>query len=149
MNKDKNTVTVMINNKAYEVEVKDISARPIIAVVNGEEYTVQVGTSGQKVSPTPETIKEKAEPKVSVKQTPKPQTPTTPSLGGITAPLPGDVVEILVNPGDEVKAGQVICVLEAMKMRNSVRTPRDGKIASVEVSVGQSVAHGAALVSFE
>ena len=149
MNNDKKNVTVLVNNKEYKVEIKDISARPIIAVVNGKEYTVQVETGGQKVSIIPEMPQGKPKGETRIKQTQTTQTPSMASLRGITAPLPGDVVEILVKPGDKVKAGQVICVLEAMKMRNSVRTPRDGKIASVDISVGQSVGHGVVLVSFE
>jgi len=63
--------------------------------------------------------------------------------------MPGDIVAVEVRPGVSVSAGDVICVLEAMKMKNLIRAPRDGVIASVEVSPGQSVDYGAVLVKFE
>jgi biotin carboxyl carrier protein len=67
----------------------------------------------------------------------------------LTAPLPGTIVEIFVKAGDEIEAGQVILVIEAMKMKNSIRSTRAGKAAQVLVSAGQTVAHKQALVKFE
>ena len=49
----------------------------------------------------------------------------------MTAPLPGTVIEIFVKPGDQIEAGQVVLVIEAMKMKNSIRSTRAGKIAEV------------------
>ena len=67
----------------------------------------------------------------------------------ITAPMPGDVVEVLVKPGDRVKVGQALCVLEAMKMKNLIRSPIERTVARVDVSPGQSVEYGAVLVTFQ
>jgi biotin carboxyl carrier protein len=63
--------------------------------------------------------------------------------------MPGVIVEILVRSGDWVKYGQPLGLLEAMKMRNILRSPRDGVIATVEVSPGQTAAHGQVLLTFE
>ena len=65
-----------------------------------------------------------------------------------TSPLPGTVIEIFVKPGDKVEAGQVIVIIEAMKMKNSIRSVYSGTIGEVLVSAGQSVAHKQALIKF-
>jgi propionyl-CoA carboxylase alpha chain len=54
-----------------------------------------------------------------------------------------------VRPGDEVGLGQDLCVLEAMKMKNPIRSPRAGRIASVNVNPGQTVKHHDVLVEFD
>ncbi len=66
----------------------------------------------------------------------------------VLAPIPGVIIAISVKPGDSVTRGQELCVLEAMKMKNAIRATRDGKIAEIHVSVGQTVNHSAPLVSF-
>ena len=63
--------------------------------------------------------------------------------------MPGDILEVRVQPGDQVNPGDVVCVLEAMKMKNMIRSASGGKVASVEVSPGQAVEYNAVLVTFE
>jgi multidrug efflux pump subunit AcrA (membrane-fusion protein) len=65
------------------------------------------------------------------------------------AAMPGRVLRILVAPGEQVTQGQALLVLEAMKMENEVKSPRDGVIAAVEVSAGKAVSAGEILVKFE
>ena len=65
------------------------------------------------------------------------------------APLPGTIIEIFVKAGDEVESGQVVLVIEAMKMKNSIRSTREGKVSAVLVSAGQTVTHKQALMEFE
>ena len=62
--------------------------------------------------------------------------------------MPGVVLEVNVKPGDKVVRGQQIAILEAMKMQNSIKSPRAGTIAEVCVAAGQAVGHGDALVRF-
>jgi len=64
----------------------------------------------------------------------------------IDSVMPGKVVRVLVAPGDEVRAGQGVVVVEAMKMENEISAPRAGRVKSVEVSPGQNVETGARLV---
>ena len=61
--------------------------------------------------------------------------------------MPGKVVRVLVKPGEAVKPRQVLVVVEAMKMENELRAARDGTVAGVFVSEGQSVEAGTALVT--
>jgi propionyl-CoA carboxylase alpha chain len=67
------------------------------------------------------------------------------AAGSLVAPMPGTVVRVVAAPGDVVAAGQVLVVLEAMKMEHSVRSPHDGTVAEVRVSTGQAVDSGAVL----
>lgn len=71
------------------------------------------------------------------------------SGGQVTAPMPGKITRVLVQPGDEVHAGQGIIVVEAMKMENELAAPRDGRVAAVPVSEGDPVDAGAVLVVLE
>ena len=114
-----------------------------MAVVDGETFEIQpeteLGTSPISESPS----KTKPAP---VKST----APTPPAVSGKTllAPLPGTVTEIFVLPGAKVEAGQPVCVIEAMKMKNTIRADRTGTIAGVLVTPGQSVKHKQVLVEF-
>lgn len=139
--------TVTIENKSYEVDVEDVHARPIIARVNGERFEVQPN-SLDEILPVREA---KAAPSQEIR-TPAVHNigPVTMSANGneLTAPLPGTVVEVFVKVGEEIDAGHVVLVIEAMKMKNSIRSTRAGKIAELLVSAGQTVAHKQSLVSF-
>jgi biotin carboxyl carrier protein len=67
----------------------------------------------------------------------------------IAAAMPGKIVRILVKVGDEVVAGQGIIVVEAMKMQNELKAPRDGRVTAIEVSENDSVNAGAVLATIE
>ena len=66
----------------------------------------------------------------------------------LTAPLPGVIVAILVREGESVTHGQELCTLEAMKMKNAIKSNRDGKIDVITVNVGDQVNHGQVLMTF-
>ncbi len=132
---------VSIAERSYEVEIEDIHARPIIAYVDGQKFEVHPET-GNKPEVQAEAIESKP---VLVPTQPAVQTG---NVNELTAPLPGTIIEIFVKPGDEIEAGKVVLVIEAMKMKNSIRTTRGGKVAEVLVSPGQTVTHKQALVRF-
>jgi biotin carboxyl carrier protein len=67
----------------------------------------------------------------------------------LTAPMPGKIVRILVAPGDEVRAGQGIIVMEAMKMQNEMKSPKDGKVQKIMTSEGSTVNPGDTLAVIE
>ncbi len=68
------------------------------------------------------------------------------SANAVTAPLSGSVSRILVEEGDQITAGQVLCVLEAMKMETEITAPADGSVARILVAKGDAVAGGEALM---
>ncbi len=76
-----------------------------------------------------------------------------PGTGGsefvVPAPMPGLVRHVMVAPGDLVVAGQVLLMLEAMKMENEIRSPRDGKVLSIDVAAGGAIEKGRPLVHLE
>jgi glutaconyl-CoA/methylmalonyl-CoA decarboxylase subunit gamma len=132
---------VRVADQYYEVEIEDIHARPIIARVENQEFKVSP-EDGAKLA----IQKERKELK-SVELSKKPLSPNT-TPGELTAPLPGTVIEIFVRTGEYVEAGQVMLIIEAMKMKNSIRSTRAGKITEVLVSAGETVAHKQTLVRF-
>jgi pyruvate carboxylase subunit B len=67
----------------------------------------------------------------------------------VTAPMPGLVVRVEVEPGERVAAGQGVVIVEAMKMENELKAPADGVVASVAVQAGQTVEKGAVLLTLE
>jgi acetyl-CoA/propionyl-CoA carboxylase, biotin carboxylase, biotin carboxyl carrier protein len=66
--------------------------------------------------------------------------------GAVTVPMQGTIVKVLVSEGDEVEAGQAVCVLEAMKMENNIATDKSGTVKEVKVTAGQSVGSGDVVV---
>ena len=82
-----------------------------------------------------------------------PKAPAAPAAAGagekVTCPMPGNILAVNVNVGDSVKEGQVLMVLEAMKMENEIMAPCSGKITSVGVTKGATVESGALLCTIE
>ena len=117
-------LNVKINETTYTVEIEDLNARPIVAIVDGERFEV-VPENGNHVQA-------KKEAGTGTESAPKKAEPVAPSSNEkvLPAPLPGTVTEIFVKPGDEIESGQVVCVIEAMKMKNSIRSTREGKVSA-------------------
>ena len=114
--------------------------------VNGNVYdvTVEEGAAGSTPAAAP-----KAAPKAAPQAAAAPKAAAPAGAGAvkITAPMPGKIVAVKVNAGAAVKKGQVILVLEAMKMENDVVAPQDGTLASVDVATGASVEAGSVLAT--
>lgn len=122
-------------------------AKQYTVTVNGNVYDVIVEEVGATVSAPVAPVSAPA----PVSATPAPAAapapvaaPAAPAGSGepVEAPLNGTVLSVNVNVGDTVKAGDVLCVLEAMKMENDISAPRDGKITSVVASKGSTVNAG-------
>ena len=77
---------------------------------------------------------------------PAPAAPAAPAEGAtITSPMPGNILAVNVTPGASVKKGDVLMILEAMKMENEIMCPQDGKVVSVAVTKGSTVETGTLL----
>ncbi len=72
--------------------------------------------------------------------------PTAHTGGDIVAPMPGTILSVAVTVGQQIEAGHVVCVLEAMKMKNPIRATHSGAVSEIVVQAGQTVAHGELLV---
>src|SRR5215216_1719083 len=132
---------VNVADKSFEVEIEDIHARPVIARVDNQKFEVRPEDEPKQRS------------KMEQREYKPNQFSNQPSSSNagpneLTAPLPGTVIEIFVKVDDSIEAGQVILIIEAMKMKNSIRSTRAGKITDVLVSAGQTVAHKQVLVRF-
>ena len=107
--------------------------------VNGTTYEVLVEEAGEVVAAP--VVSAPAVPTVT---TPAPKTTPAAASGAqgankVTAPMPGTILNVLVTVGQTVKKGDVICVLEAMKMENDIPAPCDGVVASVAIQKGATV----------
>lgn len=114
--------------------------------VNGTVYEVSVeeGSTGAVSAPAaPASVSKKAAP---VKAAPKAAAGTQGAVK-VNAPMPGKILAVKANAGQAVKKGDVLVVLEAMKMENEIVAPQDGTIASVNVTVGSSVEAGEVLAT--
>jgi len=132
---------VKVADQYYEVDIVDIHTRPIIARVGDQEFEVSP-EDGAKLA----IQKERRE--IKSVELPKYSSSPNTTTSELTAPLPGTVIEIFVKTNEYIEAGQIILIIEAMKMKNSIRSTRAGKIAEVLVSAGQTVAHKQILVRF-
>ena len=144
---------VAIKNKSYVVEIEDINVRPVIAHVEGQRFEVipdtdPVGSAGKPEHTSSNPAKHKKEAK-EVKYFDLRKPDPNQNVNELTAPLPGTVIELFVKENDIIEAGQVIVIIEAMKMKNSIRSTRAGRIAEVLTGVNQTVAHKQVLVKFE
>ena len=122
--------------------------------VNGTTYEVIVEEAGSvataPVYTAPVVSAPVAAPAAAPAAAPTPKAAPAASAAGatkVTAPMPGTILGVNVTAGQAVKKGDVICVLEAMKMENDIPAPCDGVIASVNVQKGASVASGDLLAS--
>ena len=122
--------------------------------VNGKSYEVEVEEVGAPASSAPKTAPKAqaapaaaAAPKAAPKAEAKPA-PVAASAGQevVEAPMPGNIWKVLVKEGQEVKEGDVLLILEAMKMENEILSPKDGVVSKLATSEGAAVNTGDQLV---
>lgn len=122
-------LTVTVNGVAYDVTVEETAGGAVAAPA---------------AAPAPA-------PAAAAPAAPAPAPAAAPagSTGAVAvnAPMPGNILDVRVKPGDSVKAGDTLLILEAMKMENEISAPQDGTIASVNVSKGDTVNSGDLLCS--
>ena len=123
---------VTLNGRTYEVEVEAGKAMLL------DEYEAVVPTAAPVAAPAaPAAAPAAAAPAAAA---------VTAAGEAVNAPMPGTILKVNVTQGQAVKAGTLLCVLEAMKMENEIMAPKDGTVAQVVVSKGASVNTGDALV---
>ena len=139
-----------INGNKYNVTIGDIEENIAHVEVNGVPYTVEM----EKAPAAPKKV---VRPVVAAAPAaaaaPEPAKVSRPAGGGgksgIKSPLPGVILQVKVNVGDQVTKGQVLMVLEAMKMENNIPSDRAGKVVAINVSKGDSILEGTDLIVIE
>jgi biotin carboxyl carrier protein len=144
------TFDVTIGGKTYHVEVPDPGATPLQVVVDGQAFEVEIAGTEGWVAPQATNASMHAPPPTA-RRAPQPQAtqPGCTSVEETCAPMPGTILSVDVHQGQRVEAGQVVCVLEAMKMKNPIRAARGGTVLELAVQVGQNVSYGDLLVRLD
>ena len=140
-----------INGNNYSVDINEVEGQEIKLEVNGTPYTVTVDKEMRAQRPRTTTIinNNNAAPRVSaaagdVQRSSAPRPGSAAGGTKVTSPLPGTILDVFVNVGDQVKVGQTVVLLEAMKMENNIDT--EGTVTAVNVRKGDSVLEGEALI---
>lgn len=151
-----------INGNEYTVAVIDLDGNTAAVEVNGTSYKVDI--LGEELNITPRPAAKPAAPVAPAPQTqaaapapvaqtapadqPAAPAPAQPAGNGkpILSPLPGVILDLKVNVGDQVKAGQTVAVLEAMKMENNINAEHDGVVTAIKVNKGDSILEGAEIL---
>lgn len=127
---------VTVNGNTYEVEVEELQG--------GQSVSVPVA---QVVTPVQTVVQTPVAAPVAAPAAPVQQAVAPAGSNVIEAPMQGKIVGVKVSVGTAIKAGDVVAILEAMKMENEIVSPFSGTVASVNVTDGQSVEAGDLLVS--
>ena len=144
----KNQRVITMGEKRFEVKVVEgeVSEGSFVLDLAGERITVQVSQISLRTvgRPAPARVKKKTAERVK----------TSAEDGdvagdGIRAPMPGKIVEVFVEAGEEVEKGDVVLILEAMKMENELRSPGKAVVKAVNVKPGDSVASNQLLVALD
>lgn len=127
---------INVNGNSYEVEVEEVKDG---VVVEAPRAAAPAPVAKPAVA---------AAPKAAPAPKPAASAPAAVPAGAatVTAPMPGTILAVNVKAGDAVKKGQVLCILEAMKMENEIMAAGDAVVASVEVNAGQAVNTGQVLI---
>lgn len=147
------TIRVRIGEQWFTVEVGDLTQSPVQVTVDGETFEVEVESDA---GPTPPrrgrpagglTVPDAPASQPSGSAAPQSGVPINDGI--LRSPMPGRVMSILVRPGDAVSAGDEVCVVEAMKMEQSILAHRDGVVKTVFVQPLDSVNANDPLVELE
>lgn len=140
---------VLVDGQPVDVELLQLNDSGLYSLSRDQE-TFELHLHNQD----PETLEVLAEGQRFVARVETPQRhlrkrPNTDQTGLVTAPMPGLVIEVPVEPGEMVEAGQCVLVLESMKMQMQIRAPIAGRVAEVSAYFGQQVDKGAMLVRIQ
>jgi biotin carboxyl carrier protein len=129
------TYTISIDGRSFHVEFKSRIGSRMIFLVEGHEYQIELThtTSGAATPSAKKPLHGQRQPKTTE----------------LRAPMPGIISDVTATPGLAVKAGDILAIIEAMKMENPIKATSDGVVDQVMVTKGQEVTTGATLVTFQ
>lgn len=124
---------ITVNGTAYDVQVEEVAAgaAPVVASAPAAKPAAPAAAPAPAAGPAPAAA------------------PVPAGAETVNSPMPGTIVSVNVSAGQNVKKGDVLVVLEAMKMENEIMAPRDAVVAGVQVNKGDSVDSGTPLVSLQ
>lgn len=124
---------ILLNNTGYRAEIiqADAETKSFVILVNGRSYRVELKDQYDLLLE-----------KMGMNNT------SAGKMNAVKAPMPGLIIDLKVKDGDEVKQGDALLILEAMKMENILKSPGDGKVKSVKIKKGQSVEKNQVLIEF-
>ena len=150
-----------INGNEYSVAIIDLEGDKAAVEVNGVSYQVDILTEGY-TAPAPRPAAKPAAPApapaaapAAPAPAPQPIAPAAPAAEpaapagqgtAVQSPLPGVILDLKVAVGDQVKAGQTVAILEAMKMENNINAECDGVITAIKVAKGDNILEGSDIV---
>ena len=140
-----------VNAHDYVITLKSLTGDRAELEVDGENYAVDIHSirrkGSQKRRPSPGAQRGPREP---AQHAPSPPNMVAgASADGVSAPIPGAILEIYVKEGDRVESGADLLKMEAMKMENRIAAPRAGTVAKIHVKEGDPVSQGQVLVELE
>ncbi len=152
-----------INGNEYSVAIIDLEGDKAAVEVNGVSYQVDILTEGYTAPAPRPAAKPAAAPQpapaapapATAPVAPQPIAPAAPAAEpaapagkgtAVQSPLPGVILDIKVAVGDQVKAGQTVAILEAMKMENNINAECDGVITAIKVAKGDNILEGSDIV---
>ncbi len=144
------TFRVKVGDQWYTVEVGDLTRSPVEVIVEGESFFVDL----ESLPPQPPARPRRGRTRSPAVAPPPPSATGAasqhpPSDNILRSPMPGRVMSITVRPGQRVSAGEEVCVVEAMKMEQSIRAPRAGVIKAIHVQPLDSVSADDPLIELE
>ena len=142
------TLRGKVGDKWYEVEIGELTKSPVQVTVEGETFLVEIEDLPAASPPRPRRGRTQTPGIVGTPPLTR-GAANSPPENIIVSPLSGRVISILVRPGEPVSAGQEVCVVEAMKMEQSIRSPRDGVIKEINVQPMDSVRTNDPLIELE
>lgn len=142
----------IIEGASYSVNVKSVEGNEAEIEVNGKSYHVgleqEVNTLKTPILVRKEVVTNPGDNKIAAKAAPMPPS-DKPSANGVKAPLPGSIIRVIVKVGDTVKEGDVLLVMESMKMENNILAEKNGVIKKINVDTAQAVMQDDILLELE
>ena len=141
------TLRIKVGDNWYNVEIGELTQSPVEVTVEGETFLVEV----ENLPSQPPTRPRRGRTQSARIVAPPPARDASgiSSVNIIASPLSGRVISILVRPGDQVSAGQEVCVVEAMKMEQSIRAHRDGVVKEIAVQPMDTVRTNDPMIELE
>ncbi len=142
-----------INGSEYDVNILSVSDDTAEVEVNGYTYSVQTSQQLEPASKTPKLVVSETVPSTDMtpveKKTTAQEKVVTSGISTIKSPLPGIILDVFVYEGKDIKVGEKLCCLEAMKMENIINSDKNGRVKAIHIAKGKTVMEGDVMFEVE